>query len=147
MRNYQRKTKPTTLSERFENLYMPVTESGCWLWLGSINRGGYGKLSINGKTVTAHRAVYEQHLGKIPVGLCLDHKCKVRCCVNPSHLEPVTLKENIRRGDTGKMAGSFNRMKTHCLNGHEFSLENTKHYMGRRLCLKCRPKKAPKVSQ
>jgi hypothetical protein len=62
--------------------------------------------------------------GEIPEGLVLDHLCKTRCCVNPWHLEPVTLLENIRRGDH-PYEKTRNGKKTHCKNGHPFNEENT----------------------
>lgn len=71
--------------------------SGCWLWAGADNGVGYGK--FRGKY--AHRVSYEMRHGSIPTGLHIDHLCRVRCCVNPDHLEPVTNKENAQRGDTG----------------------------------------------
>lgn len=92
------------------------TES-CWLWTGRKNRGGYGRLTINGTTTGAHRWSYEYHVGPIPEGLVIDHLCRTRACVNPAHLEPVTNTENIRRGEAGQ--------RTHCYAGHEFTPENT----------------------
>lgn len=71
--------------------------SGCWLWAGADNGGGYGK--FRGKY--AHRVSYEMRNGAIPEGLHLDHLCRVPCCVNPDHLEPVTNQENARRGEAG----------------------------------------------
>lgn len=71
--------------------------SGCWLWAGADNGVGYGK--FRGKY--AHRISYEMNRGPIPNGMHLDHLCRVRCCVNPSHLEPVTNAENARRGLCG----------------------------------------------
>ena len=108
-------TKAIPASIRFERSYIPVTESGCWLWIGATNFGGYGRLSVNHKMVMAHRFAYEKYLGVIPDRLTLDHSCKVTACVNPSHLEPVTMKENILRGD-GFCAR--NARKTHCKAGH-----------------------------
>lgn len=70
---------------------------GCWLWTGTLNGAGYGTYRVDGQTVGAHRHVYEVERGPIPEGLHLDHLCSVRRCVNPSHLEPVTPSENIRR--------------------------------------------------
>lgn len=70
---------------------------GCWLWIGTINGAGYGTFRLNGETIGAHRAVYEHVVGPIPAGLHIDHLCRVRNCVNPEHLEPVTPSENIRR--------------------------------------------------
>lgn len=78
---------------------MPVPESGCWIWTGELNRNGYGRVWRLGRRVMAHRAMYELLVGPIPEGLVLDHLCRVRCCVNPKHLEPVTVRENTIRGE------------------------------------------------
>lgn len=110
--------------------YVNKTES-CWLWIGTMDTRGYGQIQRSrkdrdairlGRSVRAHRAVYEVIKGPIPEGLDLDHLCRVRHCVNPAHLEPVTRKVNILRGETLPAA---NAAKTHCVNGHEFSVENT----------------------
>ena len=69
----------------------------CWLWTGTIGERGYGKLTTGGRRWMAHRWVYEQQRGPIPVGMVLDHLCRNRRCVNPAHLEPVTQSENERR--------------------------------------------------
>lgn len=69
----------------------------CWLWTGVIQKGGYGRFSLNRKYVGAHRWSYEHHVGPIPKGLTIDHLCFVPACVNPAHLEPVTQGENNRR--------------------------------------------------
>lgn len=71
-----------------------IDENGCWIWKGYVAKHGYG---YQGR-VPAHRAVYIEHRGVIPPGLDLDHLCRVRACVNPDHLEPVTRAENLRRG-------------------------------------------------
>lgn len=73
-------------------------EGDCWAWQGSIAPNGYGKLGGS----WAHRLSYETFVGPIPEGLDLDHLCRNRGCVNPDHLEPVTRKENLRRGLRGK---------------------------------------------
>ncbi len=70
---------------------------GCWHWTGSRVHNGYGLFWIGGSNVRAHRAMYELMVGPIPAGLDLDHLCRVRHCVNPEHLEPVTRAENLRR--------------------------------------------------
>ena len=75
-----------------------INDNGCWIWQLNKNYKGYGYVGINGKLVRAHRYYYEQAKGKIPKGLQLDHLCHVRSCVNPEHLEAVTLTENVRRG-------------------------------------------------
>ncbi len=88
---------PKTPVERFEAKWTPVTESGCWLWLASTNHNGYGQFMFNKTMVRAHRFAYELYRGPIPVGLQIDHLCRVRCCVNPWHMEPVTNRENSLR--------------------------------------------------
>jgi hypothetical protein len=80
-----------------------VDINGCWIWQLSLYPDGYGKISVNGKTTYAHIVYYEGEHGPIPDGLVLDHKCRVRMCVNPDHLEPVTDAENIRRAITTRL--------------------------------------------
>ena len=78
-----------------------ITDTGCWEWQGQVyKKSGYGHLRFNSKTVLAHRFTYEKHVGPIPKGLDLDHKCRNRRCVCPDHLEPVTRTVNLRRGAT-----------------------------------------------
>jgi hypothetical protein len=90
----------------------------CWLWTGAISSTGYGRLNL----YYAHRIAFELHIGPIPEGMTIDHLCRVRTCVNPAHLEAVTLAENIRRSDSP----SAQRARwTHCPRGHEFTPENT----------------------
>jgi hypothetical protein len=108
--------------ERFSANYIPVTESGCWLWTGYVDSYGYGRISVNGRAMLAHRYSYECHKKPIPLGLQIDHLCRVRCCVNPEHLEVVTNTVNVLRG-VGITAR--NARKTHCKRGHEFTEENT----------------------
>ena len=115
-----------------------ITDS-CWLWHGCFNSSGYGQCTYEGKDHRVHRLIYQWMIGPIPDGKQLDHLCRVRCCVNPFHLEVVTLKENVLRG-IGITAK--NAVKTHCINGHKFNNENT--YLAKRKrgiqreCKKCR---------
>jgi HNH endonuclease len=71
----------------------------CWLWTAATNYG-YGVFRIDRRSIYAHRYAYELLVGPIPDGLQLDHLCRVPPCVNPTHLEPVTHRENILRGTT-----------------------------------------------
>lgn len=95
--------------------------TGCWLWTGYVvRRNGYGRVSSGSKPTTVHRLVYRLLVG--PIENQLDHLCRVRHCCNPAHLEDVTNKENVLRGD-GPTA--VNARKTHCKRGHELTPENT----------------------
>ena len=91
------------------------SDDECWEWMASRNIAGYGVFHIKGKTIGAHRLSYMLVKGDIPKGYDLDHLCRNRCCVNPSHLEVVTRRENILRGDT---LPAKNAKKTHCSKGH-----------------------------
>lgn len=88
----------------------------CWLWHGQIDNYGYGVFYCMGRNWMAHRLIYEEFYEPIPLGLEIDHLCRVRNCVNPEHLEAVTSKENHRR----RVA-----VITHCPNGHEYTDDNT----------------------
>lgn len=105
------------------------SEDGCWLWTASIKETGYGQFRLDGRAQYAHRIAYELCVGPIPDGLQLDHLCRVRHCVNPDHLEPVTQAENAARGSWA--------MKTHCPRGHEYTPENVYFNSGRRYCCTC----------
>lgn len=126
----------------YDQRIMPEPNSGCWLWVGSIDprpTSGYGRLwvghRVTGSFKPAHRLVYEYMVGPVPEGLTLDHKCRVRQCVNPQHLEPVTNRENILRGVSplAKQA-----RQTHCKWGHELAGSNVYASMlPARYCVAC----------
>jgi hypothetical protein len=119
------------LAEKLSERFAPEPNSGCWLWLGVLNRGGYGMVKHLGVYRMAHRESFLKHRGPIPGGLELDHLCRTRACVNPDHLEPVTHKENIRRGSRA--------MVTHCPSGHPYSPDNTyRDARGSRFCRSCK---------
>jgi len=95
----------------------------CLLWMGQKINTGYGVFGYKfGKKVLVHRFAYERLIGPIPGGLQLDHLCRNRACVNPAHLEPVTQRENLLRGEG---FAAINARKTHCPRGHEYTPENT----------------------
>src|SRR5258708_31744488 len=117
----------------------------CWLWLGYItpntadNRGGYGRFWLYRpgkpfKQIPAHRYAYELLVGPIGDGLEPDHLCRNRSCVNPSHVEPVTRRENVLRGGNPQ---AINARKTHCNQGHPLSGDNLRMENGSRRCRTC----------
>ena len=117
---------PEERSKAFNGKAVPVTETGCWLWVGSVGLNGYGRFWNGERHVYAHRYSYETHAGEIPVGRQIDHLCGVRCCVNPAHLEPVTCRDNLARANVWSLPRrSANAEKTHCAQGHEYTAENT----------------------
>lgn len=77
-------------------------DTPCWVWQRTKNDQGYGQISRSGRMVYAHRVFYEEVRGAISDGLHLDHLCRVRPCVNPAHLEAVTCRENVGRGNTSR---------------------------------------------
>lgn len=105
----------------------------CWLWTLSKRRG-YGRVKVAGQTYQAHRFVYELLVGPIPAGKELDHLCRIRHCVNPDHLEPVTRRENHMRGQ-GRWTHRNNR-RTHCKWGHSLA-DAYPTSGGRRNCRTC----------
>lgn len=96
VRGHNRLTSGTDPVERFWSL---VTKTeGCWFWTGRVERTGYGRLNLTGgRRVLVHRFSYEMAAGPILHGLTIDHLCRERTCVNPSHMEVVTRAENTRR--------------------------------------------------
>lgn len=109
-----------------------ITADGCWLWTGSVGQTGYGRFccssSVNGM---AHKVLYHFVCGQVPTGMELDHTCRVRRCVNPCHLEPVTHLENMRRSAPAN--------KKTCINGHPLEGSNLYLQSGKgRSCLTCR---------
>ena len=114
-----------------DRFWTNVEPSGdCWVWMGLKNVEGYGDFSILNRHVLAHRYAFETMRSEIPDGLQLDHLCRVRACVNPWHLEPVTGLVNTRRGEPAQ--------RTACIKGHPYDEANTGwRKNGRRRCLAC----------
>lgn len=119
------------LNERIAEL-----PNGCWEWTGKRQPNGYARISVNGRQQLVHRVMYERIVGPIPEGLVIDHLCRNRACVRPGHLEPVTIAENLIRGDS-------NAHKTHCPQGHPYSgdnlyVENAGKAWAKRRCRTCK---------
>src|SRR5688572_15247152 len=96
----KRQPSSADLFDRLWSHCMPIPESGCWVWMGSLRHGGYGQVTFRGRPIGSHRAMWLLLRGAIPEGLELDHKCRVRSCCNPDHLEPVTSQVNTLRGQS-----------------------------------------------
>lgn len=76
------------------------TDNGCWQWLGALDPTGYGRIALGDTMAYTHRVAAEAFYGPIPEGMTVDHLCRNRGCCNPLHLEVVTARENLMRGDT-----------------------------------------------
>jgi hypothetical protein len=119
-----------------------VSDRGCWAWQGAIlkptkkGNGGYAIANVGGKATLLHREMYKHLVGPIPDGFTLDHRCRIRACLNPAHLEPVSSQTNTLRG-IGPTA--VNAEKTECPKGHPYSGANLyTDKTGRRHCRECR---------
>jgi len=110
----------------------------CAMWMAARDKDGYGMFKRSAparKMVRAHRFAWERHHNRpVPDGLQLDHLCRNRWCVNPTHLEPVTAKENTRRSES---VPGQNARKTHCAQGHPFDEANTGRQRSGRSCRTC----------
>lgn len=119
----------------------PEPNSGCWLWMGGVGPTGYGYMTGGKKHhhIAVHIASYELFKGRVPAGMEIDHKCRVRCCVNPDHLQTLTHADNVRRGiDVGGHVSRVQKAKTHCPYGHPYSGDNLAiSKYGSRQCREC----------
>lgn len=133
--------------ERFAKKFKINGENGCWEWCASKNQKGYGQFDMNRIQYKAHRVSYAIKHGGLYSQLQIDHLCRNRGCVNPDHLELVTNKENVLRGELPRTSKERFANQTHCKRGHEFTEANTHIHMqteatGKiykaRHCLSCR---------
>lgn len=102
------------------------SEGGCWQWIAGLSDTGYGSFTARESSASnAHRWAFEFFFGEIPKGLVLDHLCRNRACVNPWHLDVVTHRVNIARGEAADGTRRRAAALTHCPHGHEKSEANT----------------------
>ena len=119
----------------------------CWVWTGAkvqdalykwSNPQPYGVMGVDGRLMRTHRLAWEEYRGPIPEGLVIDHLCRVTLCYNPKHLEPVTQKENVARGNSVWRNQQRGRERIHCKHGHDLTDEsNVRHTSRGRECLAC----------
>lgn len=147
---------------RLDAMISEVPEAGCWIWLGGLDRDGYGKTKVSGRSLRAPRLFYEIHRGPIPGGLELDHLCRTPLCVNPWHLEPVTTAENIRRAvpfrarlsrevndlRRQRLRHRYSVSKENCSKGHAYNEANTRRRPnGTRVCRTCHREAANRANR
>jgi hypothetical protein len=127
------------VQDRLERHSVAIPFAGCIVWTGAVDKLGYGRIGMQGKSKLAHRISYQHYVGEIPVGLELDHLCRNPSCINPNHLEPVTRKVNTDRGLCAETHRKRFAAMTHCKRGHEFTVENTYFHPthNRRQCKIC----------
>jgi len=124
--------------ERFAERIMPA--ESCEIWVGNMNANGYGRISVGGKHVLAHRYAWERANGPVPDGMELDHLCRNHACVRLSHLEPVVHRVNVLRGEAHCAVVVRTGV---CKRGHSYDEQNT-HVGpdGKRYCRACRAMRA-----
>lgn len=131
------------ITDNFLKRFAQGEVNECWEWKGAFFVNGYGKMTPkNGIQFLAHRISYIYFVGEIPKGLVIDHLCENRKCVNPKHLEPTTMVDNIQRTfDRGKPRPNKLRIGGTCLKGGhkiESDLDIIHYSYGGNYCRKCR---------
>jgi hypothetical protein len=121
--------------DRFNEKIEIDQNTGCWVWIAGKDGGGYGAFKMGHKMEIAHRVAYELYIGSIPEGKNIDHLCRNRSCVNPDHLEPVSQKENVRRGNLGWNSTTCKR--GHKISSNTYYIYDKQRNRWRRECLSC----------
>lgn len=123
-----------TEADRF---WAKVDKSGtCWIWTGNTNADGYGKFWHDGESGYAHRWSYEKHYRPLRAGETVDHLCRQTSCVNPDHLDAVSVMENSRRALFGTAVRG--QKTTTCLRGHPKEPWNVYIHGNHYHCKECR---------
>jgi len=124
------------MMNRFEQ---KIDKSGdCWIWTGNKSKNGYGRFAFDNRNALAHRVSYALYVGRIPDGMFVCHSCDVKACVNPEHLWLGTNSDNQK--DSVAKGLHHETRKTHCPQGHEYTIENTQQNLGAgqgRACKEC----------
>jgi hypothetical protein len=123
-----------TVEERFEDGHIPEPTTGCWLWLNSLSRDGYGKIRTSAGRLGAHVYSYETFVGPTN-GLCVLHRCDTPWCVNPDHLFVGTRTDNNK--DRAKKGRNGNRWVGLCQKGHDLTEHGYTRPDGSRFCYTC----------
>lgn len=109
-----------SIADRLEKYSAPIPE-GCHIWMAALSTDGYAQLWANGRLRNAHILAHELANGPVPEGKQIDHLCRIRCCVNPEHLEAVSASENIKRGAGPSVTRAKNMLRHSdtCPHGHD----------------------------
>jgi hypothetical protein len=135
---------PISVRKKFFNELVDKNEDGCWIFNGSLDKAGYGRVFFGYGVIKAHRLSYLLANKTMDHNLCVCHACDVKNCVNPDHLWQGTSAQNTKDKMLKNRHRNQNMGKTHCIRGHEFTPENTKILKGkngtRRNCKACSTK-------